>query len=447
MLKVFDIMIIVIETLYLYYYLNDDIKCNRITLAAAYTAYTVLIIFLNGIGLDGSIKTLLGIIFIGVMIKFCYYISNLKLFINLFIYVVILGISELMSIGIIMLANNEYRTQIVFNMGQYQWDTVILAKTMTILLLILFKKYQVRVVQTYTKKEFLFILLPMLLRMLIILVYMAVLSNVNVKFNKYSSYMLILIPILILLETTCNTILTDAYINEKYHVLQLETIKYRKEYQVNYYQAKKENEAEIIKIHHNLKNYLMYFKNHLREETPDMDKLLHPLKKYETYVTTNNEILDTLINEKYLEASRKNIEVTCSVDFLNGDFIEPLDICDIYGNILNNAIEACEKIEDDKKRYIDIRTKTMGNLMVIKVVNSVAEQVKVFDNYVKTAKINRKFHGMGLLSIKESVRKYGGNVTITSANGEFTVNIIIPLNQLDYKDKYAITKPNYSLKL
>ena len=114
-------MIIVIETLYLYYYLNDnDIKCNRITLAAVYTAYTVLIIFLNGIGLEGSLKTLLGIIFIGVMIKFCYYISNLKLFINLFIYVVILGISELMSIGIIMLANNEYRTQIVFNMGQYQ---------------------------------------------------------------------------------------------------------------------------------------------------------------------------------------------------------------------------------------------------------------------------------------------------------------------------------------
>lgn len=447
MLKVFDIMIIVIETLYLYYYLDDDIKCNRITLAAAYTTYTILIILLNGIGVEGNLKTSIGIIFIGVMIKLCYYSSYLKLFINLFIYVVILGISELMSIGIIMLANNEYRTQFILNMGQYQWDAVILAKTMTILLLILFKKYQVKVVQSYTKKEFLFILLPMLLRLIIILIYMSVLSDVDIKLNKYSSYMLILIPILILLETTCNAILTDAYINEKYHVLQLETIRYRKEYRVHYYQAKKENEAEILKIHHNLKNYLMYFKDHRREETLDMDKLLEPLRKYETYVSTNNEILDTLINEKYLEANRKKIEVTCSVDFLNGDFIEPLDICDIYGNLLNNAIEACEKIEDDKKRYIDIRTKAMGNLMVIKVVNSVAEQVKVFDNYIKTAKVNKKFHGMGLLSIKESVRKYGGNVTVTSANGEFAVNIIIPINQFDYKDKYAITKPNYSFKL
>ncbi|MGB8454694.1 MAG: GHKL domain-containing protein [Anaerocolumna sp.] len=440
MSKVFDIMIIVIETLYLYYYLNDnDLKCSQGTLFAVYASYVGLIIVLNNIGISSSFKTVLGIFCIGFIIKFYYVVSNLRLFINLFIYVVILGISELLSIGIIMLAKNEYSTQVILNINHYQWNAVILAKTLTILLLIIFKRYQVKIMLKYSIKEFLFILLPMLLRILIILVYMSVLSDADIKISKYSSYMLVLIPLLILLETTCNTILTDAYINEKYRVIRLETIRYRKEYQVQYYQAKKENENEIIKIHHNLKNYLLYFKDNMRTDVRDIDKLLESLKKFETFVPTNNDILDTLINEKYMEASHKNIEVTCSIDFSKGNFMDPLDICDIFGNLFSNAIEACEKIEDCNKRYIDIKAKVMRNFLVIKVVNSMADQINILNNYVKTTKLNKKYHGIGLLSIKESVKKYGGNVNITSANNEFSVNILIPVNQCKKVDNYSIS--------
>lgn len=102
--------------------------------------------------------------------------------------------------------------------------------------------------------------------------------------------------------------------------------------------------------------------------------------------------------------------------------MQPLEITTLFGNLLDNAIEACEKV-DIEERYITFKSQYKGDFLSIVIKNS----MRYFDNTIKTNKKNKAFHGYGLINVKRVIQNYNGHLSIVAQDNEFMISIIIPI--------------------
>jgi sensor histidine kinase regulating citrate/malate metabolism len=114
------------------------------------------------------------------------------------------------------------------------------------------------------------------------------------------------------------------------------------------------------------------------------------------------------------------------IDFSNGKFLEKIDICTIFGNLLDNAIEAAAKVEKVENRWIHLKTATKQSHIIIKVTNSFSGEVRKEAGQFASTK-HRKGHGLGLLSIETCLKKYSGKMEIETVGDHFRVIVMIPI--------------------
>lgn len=132
--------------------------------------------------------------------------------------------------------------------------------------------------------------------------------------------------------------------------------------------------------------------------------------------------------KKKAKCNENNISFSCDINFSKCSFIEMTDVCSIFSNILDNAIEACNKINNDEK-YIKIRGTVVKSYYVIRCENSKINKVKIKNNKIITSKKDKFIHGIGLKSVKSSLKKYDGELEIEDFEGEFLLQIYIPINK------------------
>ena len=121
-----------------------------------------------------------------------------------------------------------------------------------------------------------------------------------------------------------------------------------------------------------------------------------------------------------------NIKVTCVADGNILDFMHVADICTIFGNALDNAIESVSLIEDPEKRLIHLSVSPRKNFVIIQINNYCENQIKIKNGYPVTTKADKASHGFGLKSIRYTVEKYHGNVTFDVSKNWFELKILIP---------------------
>ena len=140
------------------------------------------------------------------------------------------------------------------------------------------------------------------------------------------------------------------------------------------------------------------------------------------------EILpDVVLMEKHIMCQKEGISLSCMIDGTACDFMENEDVCMLFGNALNNAIEAAGKCVNEKK-YISLNVKKENAFTRIYVENYFTGARKVEGGRFCTTKDNELFeHGYGLKSIRILVSKYNGHVTITTEDDLFCLNILFPL--------------------
>lgn len=149
---------------------------------------------------------------------------------------------------------------------------------------------------------------------------------------------------------------------------------------------------------------------------------------YDTAVQTGNVALDTVLMEKGLFCHNHGIQWTCMAD--DGsllDFMEPGDIYAMFGNAIDNAIEAVLKIRDREKRIISARIFRQQQVMMIQIQNYYEGNLKFSEGLPKTTKKDTYFHGFGMKSLRFTAEKYNGTMTAAAENQIFTVNILLPL--------------------
>ena len=136
-------------------------------------------------------------------------------------------------------------------------------------------------------------------------------------------------------------------------------------------------------------------------------------------VYTENKFIDSLLNYKIGMAIDKNIQIETVVD-KNIPKISDVDLCSVLGNLLDNAIEACEKDNIENKTII-LHMTVRNSCLLICVKNSISESIISSNPNFVTTKQNKEIHGMGLKSIRSIAEKYSGSFKISEQDGIFFI--------------------------
>lgn len=207
---------------------------------------------------------------------------------------------------------------------------------------------------------------------------------------------------------------------------QLESINNKLSMQYNYYLNIEESHMKVRKLYHDIKNHLICIKKIENEDVDNYIKGINEeLEDFETSFNTGNRILDIILNEKSIGCRKHNIKFLCDINLRRCEFIQMVDVSSIFSNILDNAIEACEKVAQD--RYIKLRGVIVKSYLIITCENSKSNKLKFKNNNLITSKEDKFLHGIGLQSIRSSIKKYDGELEVIDGEDNFILNIYIPL--------------------
>lgn len=208
--------------------------------------------------------------------------------------------------------------------------------------------------------------------------------------------------------------------------------------QYEQYKLAVDNSEALRKEMHDMKHYVMALKN---EDDPErraevLEDMEQSIAIQESFMNTGNKVLDVILTTKSLQCQKKNITLNAMVD---GDLLADIhvkDICSLFGNILDNAIEATQQVEDMEKRLITLSVRKRNQFTIVECENiSDSSNVKLRSNkrrrrfgrnsLPKTTKGDNVKHGFGLKSINQVAEKYGGAMTCTYEDGWFKVKVLL----------------------
>ncbi len=148
---------------------------------------------------------------------------------------------------------------------------------------------------------------------------------------------------------------------------------------------------------------------------------------YDASLKTGNEILDVCLMEKKLLCERNNIKFDYIINGESLAFMQPSDIFSLFGNAMENAIEALCKIANEEERIIFMNVKTQLGMVVIHVENYYQGELDFADGLPRTTKGDEYYHGFGVRSIQMVAEKYKGHVAVLTHDGIFNLNVTIPI--------------------
>ena len=162
-----------------------------------------------------------------------------------------------------------------------------------------------------------------------------------------------------------------------------------------------------------------------------LDEIDDSIGIYDAIVKTGSEVLDTILTEKSLLCRDRDIRIQCVADGSRMGFLDPADTYAIFGNVLDNAIEAVQQFADKEKRQIDVLVHVKQQFLIISVTNPLGAPPVFRDGLPVTTKTGGGYHGFGLRGVQRIVKKYGGHLTFSVDNGCFTLKILFPLPRND----------------
>ena len=199
--------------------------------------------------------------------------------------------------------------------------------------------------------------------------------------------------------------------------------------QYNQYRQSRESIEVINHKYHDLKHQIAV----LRAE-PDaarrsayLDGMEEEIRDYEAQNKTGNSVLDTVLTGKSLYCARHGIELTCVADGARLAFMDVMDICTIFGNILDNAIECELGVEDKSKRLVHLAVYAKKDFLMVRCGNYCPARLEFQDGLPVSTKRDKAYHGYGIKSVRHAAEKYGGAVTVHNRDGWFEISAMIPL--------------------
>ena len=194
------------------------------------------------------------------------------------------------------------------------------------------------------------------------------------------------------------------------------------------------------RLRHDMKNHVIVLS--ALSQNQEWEKIDDYLRNMEDIVLdtggdmTGNKAVDALLYQKRKRAEEENIKWECDVQMPKGCCINEFDLCVLFGNILDNALEACRRMQNGECRFVNIQAKTVKKCFLLEVKNSMDRMEKYTDGF--TNKGDSQEHGIGLLNVGDVVNRYNGAVHKEAEKGIFVISILMPLNDATHDIKKAV---------
>lgn len=191
------------------------------------------------------------------------------------------------------------------------------------------------------------------------------------------------------------------------------------------YALSKSNIELINQKCHDLKHQIRTIGNRGALDESVVKEIEDVISIYDSPVRTGNEALDVILTEKSLLCNNEDIKLCCIIDGKSLSFMTNADLYALFGNIIDNAIEAVQCL-DAGKRTISLSVKEVNDFLTINIHNYYEKQISFEQALPRTTKSDKKYHGFGMKSVKMICDKYGGIMSIRTDNNVFDLNIMFP---------------------
>lgn len=274
-------------------------------------------------------------------------------------------------------------------------------------------------------------ILTLILIMLIFLSGLAASLSVSTEhLNIKMLYIQVFTVVLVVLSLITIIVLLINSISQKHYEQTSELLEEKMRSQLKYYIMLDEKDTEMKKFRHDFRKHMMCVISMLEEESfSDAENYIRSLtNKFNETVPlykTGNYIADSILSDKTQECKDKGIifKFTGVIPEKN---LNPLELCTILSNSMDNAIEACVKVSGVPTQ-IRMTSDFKNNYWYMKIANTSDSDIEIKNNNVLTTKNDSSNHGFGLQNIKDVVNKHKGEFKIAQIDGEFTLELTMNL--------------------
>ncbi len=204
--------------------------------------------------------------------------------------------------------------------------------------------------------------------------------------------------------------------------------------ELEYIEQYKNKQTETRAFRHDIINNLslmdMMMKDGKNEDAKQhLEGLLENVSALSPEFVTGDEMLDCIVAMKAGRMKEKDIDFTLDGIADGGLHMKPMDICRVFANALDNAIEAVEGLKEGTKKQISMQIKRTEQFFVVRISNTTSGKVnveKLVSGAGYSSKKDYEHHGFGIRSIVQAVESYDGMTKFESTDGEFTISVMIP---------------------
>ena len=170
---------------------------------------------------------------------------------------------------------------------------------------------------------------------------------------------------------------------------------------------------------HDFVNHLMVIRGLAKDggATKELLQYVNQLLKTDfsssLFVKTGRSVVDVIINQKYAIAQTKGIDFQPRLDDLTKFALPDDALVVVLANLIDNAIAACEKIENEEPRKILLKMQVTEDASILYIENTTALPVKILDNRIITSKKIPTAHGYGMKNITSILERYGAIYALT----------------------------------
>ena len=410
---IINIIDLTIINIYFKTFLNKYGKLQNIISHIAILILSIGMLFIN----KQNIYLLNLVYFISVIIVISlFYKGSLKskIFISL-VYMAGGFIAETISIYVLILLNNLFITDQKYNI--FYLIAISLSEGIRIIIAFFIIKVNKDMILMFNRIYYwISALLIAIITSCIIMMHYIAESNSTISFIL-NTIMLIIIFTISFCSLFIIKNITQNMHKDNDNRLLLQEMKYKEEY----YTLLKLQQDNIEKAKHNYKNQLIgiigLMEKDREECKKELDLLLLEFNNMDNELHTSNYILNFICRNKFKIARENSININSNLSLPNFLNINATELSVLYGNLLDNAIEACLSLPCEKRTINFYSSYNSGKLLI-----------QINNYFINTEKIylqdNQK-HGLGLISVREIVDKYNGIMDITKENECFEVKIIM----------------------
>lgn len=274
------------------------------------------------------------------------------------------------------------------------------------------------------------IALPGLLCCAVVLAFVQISRNysLNMIWDKVAGICVTIVCIFFMAGTVAFIFINDS---RKHYQMENQLKERFLHMQNSYYKNILESDKEIRKFRHDIRGHMgcmrilaeegkyQELSGYIGEVFYEVDNLLN--RNY----ASGNDFVDATLNYLGTEAKKDGIAIALEGVLPNTLKIAGSDLCTIFFNTVSNGIEACRFVREKEKRNISISILCNQNILIIVIENPVIEPVDMNILGRGTTKPDKIHHGYGIQSIKDTVKKYDGEVKFINEGGKFRVEAIL----------------------